>query len=79
MNLQAFEDAIVKDINAAPAILTKIKTGIAAIKASPAQSLAEKLWPGIGAFEDTVLKDIDFLSSLDAELITWLSILFPKS
>ena len=78
MNMQALEAEILKDLNAAPAALAKLKDFLIKLKGSPFEPFAEKLWPGISTVEDKVLEDIDFFLSLDAQLVAWLSLLFPK-
>lgn len=78
MSLQSVEAEIVKDINAAVAIAPKVAAAITNIKGSALEPILEKVWPGIANAEATVLSDLSKLSDLGPEVITWLSLLFPK-
>jgi len=78
VNLAALEAEILKDLNAAPAILAKVKDVITKVKGSPIEAFVERIFPGITTVEDEALTAIDFLSGLDAQVIAWLSVLFPK-
>ena len=73
------EPQIVADLEMAANVAAKVKVVITAIKGSPLEPVLEKVLPGISKVETTALSDLDFLSSLDAKVIEWLNVLFPKA
>jgi hypothetical protein len=70
---------VVKDLNAAKPFIAQLRAMIAKAKTSPIiASILDKVWPGLTAIEDTVLADLDFLSSLDDKFLAWMGSIFKK-
>lgn len=78
MNIAALEAKLAEYAGDFPALADKLTKGIQALKASRLESFIESRWPGAKSIEDSVLADLAFLSQLDADLIGWLNVLFPK-
>jgi hypothetical protein len=79
VNLQALEEELLKDIEAAPAEIKRLVDFITSVKGNRLETLLEKyVWAGLGSFETTVLSDLQKLSALDEKLIGYLNLLFQK-
>ncbi len=79
MDLKALEQKLATYAGDLSVAAQKIVDGIKAIQASKLETLAEARWPGLRAMEDEAIKELQVFCNLDAELVGWLDVLFPKA
>lgn len=75
LDLKALEQKTDAEIRLVLSELPNISAFITKVKGSTIEPIAEKLYPGLGALEQTAIDDLSFFSSVGSKTITALELL----